>query len=352
MFTRKKSNRKYSRTMKGGVVLGEGAQGTAFNVASSKRKDLDTIYHTIKKNINYIQSIEIHTKNENSEGIIKDKDDIDDFIKYLGKIKGFIGKIFKPKYFKSAKSTFEKELDEIRNITKYYGKQNEEFTTLGSLSYKSINFIGITINYNRSQEYIIFNKKCDNKYKIDILKLVGDLLESLVILQKNKIIHNDIKFDNIVYCDGKYKLIDWGNIMNMDFKKLVNGTFLSGSPVKFYLLGYSQYLIKQMIYYRIQTKETEFFKSEIFNKVYKQIVENFDNAMKKNTKMSKSEMIKKYAKSFDIYAIGMLIVYSIVENNESYEKYEPLVNYMLNLENPPKSAAYALSYFKKFKATL
>jgi serine/threonine protein kinase len=352
MGTRKRNTRKYSKTMKGGVFLGEGAQGKAYTVSSEIEKDFETIYHLLKKEISSIQSIELHAKIENSEGIIKDKDDIVDFVNYLGNVKGFIGKIFKYKYFEDSKKIFEKELDEIRNVMKYYGKHNKEFTTLIPLKYKHLEFIGITVNYKRSSQFIVFNKKCDNKFKVDILQLVEDLLESLVVLQESKIIHNDIKLDNIVRCDGKYKLIDWGNIMDMDFKKPMKGSFMTGSPVKFHLLEYSQYFIKQAIYYRTQTKEKEVFKSEIFNKVYKQIVENFDNVMKEISKMSKNEIIKKYTKSFDIYAVGITMVHSIIINKESYEKYEPLVNYMLDLENPPKSAVYALTFFKKFKHSL
>ncbi len=355
MYTRKRNekiNLKYSKTMKGGLLLGEGAQGKAYTVSSENEEDKQTIYDILKKNISSIQSIELHTRNEDSEGIIKDNDDINDFVNYLGKVKGFIGKIFKYKYFGSSKKTFEKELDEIRNVIKYYGKYNEEYTTLIPLKYKYLEFIGITVKYKTSSQFIVFNKKCKNKFKIDILKLVEDLLESLVILQKSKIIHNDIKLDNIVYCNGKYKLIDWGNIMDMSFKKQIKGTFMTGSPIKFYLLGFSQYFIKQGIYYRTQSKENDVFKSELFHKIYKQVVENFDNAMKNIGKIKKREMITKYAKSFDVYAIGMLIVHLVIKNNESYENYEPLVKYMIDLESPPRSAAYALAHFKKFKASL
>jgi serine/threonine protein kinase len=287
----------------------------------------------------------LHTKEKNSEVIIKEKEEIKDFLKKIEKTDEFIGKLFKSKYFESTKKIFEKELDEIRNVIGFYKKENNKYTTLNPLKYKTTEFIAVTINYSRSSEYIVFNKKCNNKFEINIIKMVKDVLESLVILQKNDFLHNDIKLDNMVYCEKKYKLIDWGNIMKIDFKHIMKGTFLTGHPIKFYLMGYSQYFIKQAIYIRTQTKMKEIIKSKLFNDIYKQQMKQFDEVMKKG--LTKKEMIEKYKDSMDVYALGMTVVHAIIINNEKFEKYEKLVNYLLDMENPPKDAKVALEFIKK-----
>ena len=56
---------------KGGAVLGEGAHGKAYNLSSLEDSDSKTIYNKIKKHLSSIKSIELHTKNENNEAIIK-----------------------------------------------------------------------------------------------------------------------------------------------------------------------------------------------------------------------------------------------------------------------------------------
>ena len=64
-------------------------------------------------------------------------------------------------------------------------------------------------------EFFIFQEKChktlDNiKFtQKEFNKFIKDIYESLLILQKSNFIHNDIKADNVIYCDNKYKLIDW-----------------------------------------------------------------------------------------------------------------------------------------------
>ena len=61
--------------------------------------------------------------------------------------------------------------------------------------------------------------------------------------------HNDIKLDNIVYCDGKYKLIDWGASNELSVHK--RGSLLGTNPIRLYILDYCKICnIKDIIYIR------------------------------------------------------------------------------------------------------
>ena len=122
---------------------------------------------------------------------------------------------------------------------------------------------------------------------------------------------------------------------------------MTGSPIKYTIFGYSQLVTKQIMYYATRHKMYDVFSSELFQKINKQINDDYDLVMKKG--INKKEMIEKYAYSLDVFELGITIVHAIIRNKENYEKYRPLVEYMINLSEPPRSAAYALNFFKKFK---
>jgi hypothetical protein len=252
MKTQKNRKFNFSKTLKGGSVLGEGSHGKVYNVSSQYEDDLKTIYNKLKKNISNIQNIKLHTKSDKSEIIIEEKDDIEKFINYLKNRKRIIGKYFKPKYFVNVSEIFETELESTRNVIKYYKNDLKKYTTIEPLTYKSIEFYGITVNYSNSKMYILFQRKCESykpTHKTKILKMTQDILESISILQKNHKTHNDLKMNNMVYCNGTYKLIDWGNVLNTTFDKYIEGSGMTSSPIKFYIFGYSQYISKQFMYY-------------------------------------------------------------------------------------------------------
>ena len=93
--------------------------------------------------------------------------------------------------------------------------------------------------------YVILNNACEAnllqhhfdgiKTNIDsIKKIYDDIAPFLKILHDNKIVHFDIKPENILYCQGKYKLIDYG-LMQKDIKFL-KGRYSIGTPS--YILPY------------------------------------------------------------------------------------------------------------------
>ena len=346
---------KTRKNKRGGALIAEGAHGKALNVSSFEEDDIQTIYKNLKKDSDLIHSIELHTKNENSEAIIN-QSEVSEFLDFLKSQKTFIGKLFKQSYFdfySSVKKLYKQEIDSMRNIMKYYKKDIDNYTTIRPLKYKYLDFIGMTIKYEKKEEYILFQTKCEsykNGMKIDILKMTEDILNSLIILQKHNKNHNDIKLNNIVKCGTNYKLIDWGSLMDNTFKEHIAGSSTTSSPIKNYLFGYTQFISKQIMYYATQKKYSDIFTNSLFKDLMIQINNDFDYVMKKG--LSKKELIEKYAHSMDLFELGITVFHSVIRNKESFGKYKQLIDYLINLSNPPRSAVYALTFFKKFKHSL
>ena len=90
-----------------------------------------------------------------------------------------------------------------------------------------------------------WNKEIDmrNQYKLyyterEILNIITQLIGTLSLLEKNHITHRDIKPQNILIVDGKYKLSDFGEIRILKRDGLIvqriRGSELYMSPILFY----------------------------------------------------------------------------------------------------------------------
>ena len=63
--------------------------------------------------------------------------------------------------------------------------------------------------------YVLLQHKCNDiaTYdECDIRQLVPDITPVLQILHSSGYVHNDIKYKNVVYCDDRFKLIDYGEM--------------------------------------------------------------------------------------------------------------------------------------------
>jgi len=66
--------------------------------------------------------------------------------------------------------------------------------------------------------YVLLQHKCNDiaTYdKCDIRQLVPHITPVLQILHSSGYVHNDIKYNNVVYCDDRFKLIDYGEMTNV-----------------------------------------------------------------------------------------------------------------------------------------
>ncbi len=85
----------------------------------------------------------------------------------------------------------------------------------------------------------------DNYYtEKELLNIMKQLITTLSLMQKNHITHRDIKPQNVLILDGKYKLCDFGETRKLERDGLivqrVRGSELYMSPILFYALRASK----------------------------------------------------------------------------------------------------------------
>jgi len=147
--------------------------------------------------------------------------------------------------------------------------------------------------------------------------MINDIYESLLILQKNNFMHNDIKADNIIYCDNKYKLIDWELAYSIktrykSFFKGSGGNFLFNHPYKFYNLGIPLFIYNffNYIFKKIDYKSNCWiYKLKSYKKLNKKIKDSVDYLI--NNK-------KNLNNYYDMYSFSLLIIFLAEKNNCQY----------------------------------
>jgi serine/threonine protein kinase len=173
-------------------------------------------------------------------------------------------------------------------------------------------------------------------------KYIIDILESIVILQSKQYCHNDIKLDNTVLCNNKYKLIDWGASGPIDTIKM--GTLLGTNPVKWFVYGYSKYVAETAISYRTHQRYWNFARSERFQYINDRIVEQFTALLAETT--DKHALNDRFKYSYDVFMLGMSILHATYIYDIPFDKYSLLVRIFTSIRNPIKSAEIALTIAK------
>jgi hypothetical protein len=326
----------------GGAFLGEGLQGKTYDMGcDTEGESMCTMLE--KNNVS-----EIRLELDNSEFVaLKTKEDIEEFIQFLHTVTGKIAKMFKPaKLFsmKTLQSKLDEEVDFNKTINKIYGRTAKRYLTSDPVKgFRKLSIVGAVVTVNGTPLlFVVFGTKCTNVYDMDMTQFITDILSSLVKLQSVGYSHNDIKLDNIVRCTDRYKLIDWGKLSNTD-KKF--GTTIFTNPIKWYLLGYSKILSKNI--YRL-SKHKVVRDHPLFKANNKRIVEEFNEVVKTHTRDELTEIFKG---TYDTFMFGNTILQAVIIYNLEYEKYRPLVESLTSLNNP-LNAEQALKLVKKIKTNL
>ena len=327
------------RLMSAGRKLGTGAHGIAYNVGENYEGD--TFYSLITWAP--IKSIKLYS----SDGFYKSYfgvTEIEAFILYIKETRECIAKVLKAA---NSESDFEKELSENRRIISLYGDYADSYLTVAALpEVLRKDLIGCVVTFTSgSKIYSIFGKKCENRYTMDLIQFATDILESLEILQASSHQHNDIKLDNIVKCDDRYKLIDWAQCsLVTDFSKA--GTLISTSPIKWYLMGHSHFVSKSLITYRTTFRNFGFSRSSCYREVLNRVLEEYDIVLK--TGVDRDSLALKYAYSFDVFMLGMTMLHAVYKYKLDFDKYKGLIFKFTSLKDPVKNAIEASRIVKEF----
>jgi hypothetical protein len=303
--------------MKGGKEISQGYKGKTFDLYNENDHiDFYTMFKNAKPEriVLYGLNTKIRTTNE-YENILKNLENKNKYI--VKKFKR--GNIL----LGNAKHNFRNEFNSIKKLSGIYSDKLSYYTSLKPLfKYNNIDIYGISYGYY----YFIFQEKCHNTVENinftqkEFNKFIYDIYESLLILQKNNFLHNDIKADNIIYCDNHYKLIDWdlGYIKYTHFKRFIKGSggnFMFNHPIKFYNLGVSLFIFRFFFtFFKNFNNHNKWLRNlEGFKMMYEKSIESAEIIIEKNK-------TKKLSKYYDMYAFAKLIICLAEKNNLKYPK--------------------------------
>lgn len=237
-----------------------------------------------KVNVTLINSPKHRNKIDNEHNAFKSKKsnnperiNPNEYIKIKKIGEGSFGKIFKAKWIHNNKNYAMKEMHfqsednllflqkKLKFIFDFQKKARcDGLIKIYGYSYlkknKDYYFYEIMELADRDWEQEINLRKKSNKYytEKELFSITKQLIEALSLLQKNHITHRDIKLQNILVVNNKYKICDFGESRALSQKGIivqpVRGSELFMSPILFF--GLNQKLL-QIIH--------NTFKSDVFS---------------------------------------------------------------------------------------
>ena len=198
----------------------------------------------------------------------------------------------------------------------------ERFDTYGQMYQGKLG--GQTLlNYIHSKHYWSIE---ESQFK-QLMKKMKPLFYGLVQMQKHNIIHNDIKYENVVLDDGEFKYIDFG-LAGFSKEKTF---FEKRSKQEFDTFRFYQwYPIEYLYYYQTKKdlkRELKELKNFDFRKGFDDIIKVhsiFDRDIEGFMKQLLQEIIDgqrfnktKLLNSLDVYSLGILIPLSFIKASEN-----------------------------------
>lgn len=312
----------------GGALLGEGAKGIVYDTYDPDKAK--SFYTILSNKIKRISQIVLYSDSEKKYTV--ERSSLADFIEYLKTTNGTIAKLIKKPRTDTRKLKYKKRVDDelhsnIKIINMLDSYSDKYLTIDPGLTFNGLKFYSCCIFYTKpvKRQYVIFGKKCGYIFQLDLDILISDIL-AILKLCENKVKHNDIKFENIMYCDGRYKLIDWGNA---SFKEELRGGVFMG-PLKNYLCGVS---IKDSINdlpKRLAKRYPEMYHSKLFKHIYAKIIAEFNTIIEKQSEM---ELMNSYKGNHDLFAFGMTILQILIKKNLAVAKYIPLIELLTSYKD-------------------
>jgi len=327
---------KTRRNQRGGKRLGEGSHGIVYNLCSAT--DHDSFCDGLAKFD--IQSITLSTLRGTNH--ITDVEKIHSFVTKLSKERGKIVKILKSSFFdNSIETKYNKEIEMNRWILSIYKDHSAKYLTIEPVH----GAVGaMIVAEGHPPLYVVFGTKCDNHYALSLPSFLTHLLESIVILNKHEMIHNDIKPDNIVKCGRRYKLIDWGgsHIALIKNRPMNN---LTTNPLAWYCYGYNSSLCSISIPQSFKLELPSVYASDVFQKIYATVWKEFALVATR----SREELHEEFKYTFDVFQLGMSLLILIYNKPAYHKKYIPVVQRFTSLLDPFKNAKEALEYVRSIE---
>lgn len=291
-----------------------------------------------------VDSIVLYT--DKKTNVLLQGSDVEEFLAFLSKTRGIIAKVFKSQFLitgSTVRKDFMEELDANERILAAY-KNHLKFLTITPLTgFRKLRIVGMEVISKAESKYVVFSTMCKNVFTARDVTPLKEIMESIVVLQKSGYQHNDIKFDNIVKCDDRFKLIDWGQASPIG--EIYIGDMICTSPVKWYLLGAPSYFADKFMDVRAIIIDKEYESWPPFREQEERIRNEFFAVLGSS---QKEKLMQKYKKTFDIFMAGMTFLQIIHKFGLNYKKYKPLIEALTSLENPISDPAEALRLIKEY----
>jgi len=338
------------QTQKAGARLGQGGHATAYNISCHTSGESLCSY-MIEAPIKRIMLYCADGKNR----VIRDKQTIGIFKDYVYNKEKSIAKIFSAASIFAIKSTlanFEEEITTNRKIIDLFSSKSE-YLTLGPLKgFRDLDLVGVYVEFESGDKiYASVGVKCGplDQQPIDLDKLIKNMLETIQILQTASYQHNDIKLDNILFCDDRYKLLDWGQSQHATIHGMKMGTLLATSPIRWYINGYSELVANSIITFKTRRKYNDFYKSPMFKSTTDRISAEFHTVLQ--SEKDREKLHYKYMYSSDIFMLGMTILHAVFKYKLDYATYAAIIDKFTSLTDPLRNAFDAEKFIADLKVT-
>jgi serine/threonine protein kinase len=378
MKTYKKNNKNNKNTKrKGGRRFGSGFKGSVMDLCNYQKYDAYNLCKQLKPD--NIKNIKLYIKKLNysiQSHLIETIEEIEKFIKFikLQKNKNYVAKEFYN--YKIKETDFHNEMQSFETLSKIITKEEN----LVGIPYNEDLLIGFEIEYKETIDQIfknelysllqnnpfdgvadfihekinkrlfVINRKCQKTLDAKLVneisvrtfqKFVTEILQTIIKLNKINVAHGDIKLDNIMICNRKYKLIDWEQSRKLEYSNLKINLAMGSCPV-YYIIKFGSFwesihIVAIPFIIKVtgcNDKDSLTSSKYILNGIeyYKQIFASMEQ-----------EKAFEYVKhGLDLYSFG-LILYGILEHNRhlqyhsNYHKYMDFVNKIYKYQNPQKA---------------
>lgn len=336
----------------GGAFIGEGAQGKAYDTGDEN--GTPSFYSLLSNGT--IMKIILYTDNAASPITELNSAHYESFKRFIKGQKNSITKTFKSGGPKTPADKLAEEIAMNKKITELYGTEAANYTTIAPLDGyttpdgKTYNIFGASVSTASGVLEAVFGSKCDNNLKMsecnDFIALAKDIVESISVLNGKNYLHNDIKLDNIVRCGGKYKLIDWGAAIPMDFDNKTHGSLFTTSPIRWFTLGYKKFIARQIIPYKMYFSKKGISSNPYYKEQVRRIVREFNKVIDVKPPPTPQEIFEIYKNNFDIFMLGMTILIEVIKKNpDKLNEYKEIIEKFTSIENPI-SATDAVEFLK------
>ena len=375
-----------TRRTKGGRKYGQGMKGHTIDLCNHTQRDEENFCRKIK--VENIANLVLYMKSSTNTKIVKHRtlfpEEIVaffDFINHDPSIKKYIVKEFYNVFDK--KTDFQNEIHGYENVAQilsndenavgmpYQGEfvvgfSIQEKSTIGSILHTGVenilknNVFDIlrslplkpsVLSSQPNPQYFVINRRCNqslsfsflNKMNEQIFKqFVVDILKILVKLNKNGIVHEDIKPDNMMYCNGNFILIDWEMSRKYTRNWFKKRNIIVPWPI-FYLSKFGSSVwktifqpIKMVIMSTFASSDREDPNKSTY---IDESVEYYTHLVET---IGESKTKKKVKATMDQYSFG-LVLYGILQHNptlhlcKKYNSYLEFVKEIYRFDTPQKA---------------